>query len=527
MKKILSILAFAAAVFAGVSCTKTLPSDPIRDSKVTVSSTSLSLMETETAYLIATCYGDAKTEVVAWSTSDRAVASVSAEGKVTAKSAGSATITATAGKWSASCTISVTAYDASRVPVVKIAVDPAEVTIVETRTATVTATYLPTDATDQPAFTWESSDEEIATVAAGVITAVAEGECEVKVIGGNNLFAIVKVTVIPDNKPTTAIALNKTKMRLGKDFEEQLTVTYTPADHTDLPTITWASSDPTVASVSSTGLVKALKTGTTKITATYGSLSASCDVEVFEALIKKAWASEGSRAYPILANASVLNNLGDFTMEAMIMSTDWKGSGALSTVMGVEGNFLIRVGDAGIPSNRLQIATNSQNLACPKEYDLEANKWYHIAVTYHYASYSNRKIEVYINGKLAASATNVGSGKKSFGMTHTNEASGGRVFWLGYAYDNARDLRGGMCEARIWNRVLTAEEINAENHFYQVDPASNGLVAYWKMNEGEGDKMKDSTANGNDLQGEVDIAKQGNEWKGTNGVRWMDVALPE
>ncbi len=512
------MLAFAAAILAGVSCTKILPSDPVLDSKVTLSSSDLNLVETETAYLVASCYGKAKTEVVAWSTSDREVAIVSNEGKVTAMSAGTATITAKAGEWSATCAITVSAADPSKKPVVKIAVDPAEVTIVETRTATVTATYLPEDAYDQPSFEWFTSDKEVATVADGVITAVAEGECEVTVKGGNH-YATVKVTVIPDNKPTTKITLNLTEARIGKGFTEQLTVSYTPEDHTDLPEIVWSSSDASVASVAD-GLVTALKAGETTITATYGSLTATCSVTVFEAMITKAWGGENARAYPILKNAGVLNNLSTFTMEALFMSTNFKANGALNTIMGVEGNFLIRVGDAGIPSNRLQVATSNGNLTLSKEYDFETNKWYHVAVTY-----NSGNIEVYINGVLAGSGK-YGYSSKSFGMTHTNESDGSRCFWIGYAYDGNRDLRGGMSEVRIWNKVLSADEINATDHFYKVDSASDGLVAYWKMNDGTGSTMKDYTSNGNDLQGEIDIQNTGT-WTGTNGINWLDVALPE
>ena len=41
-----------------------------------------------------------------------------------------------------------------------------------------------------------------------------------------------------------------------------------------------------------------------------------------------------------------------------------------------------------------------------------------------------------------------------------------------------------MAEVRVWNRTLTKEEINAENHFYSVPVDSEGLVGYWKLNDG-------------------------------------------
>ena len=67
---------------------------------------------------------------------------------------------------------------------------------------------------------------------------------------------------------------------------------------------------------------------------------------------------------------------------------------------------------------------------------------------------------------------------------------------------------------RIWDHCLTQEEILAPNHFYFVDPASEGLIAYWKMDDGPGTTLKDSSPNGNDLT--LD-----------NETRWPKVALPE
>ena len=85
-----------------------------------------------------------------------------------------------------------------------------------------------------------------------------------------------------------------------------------------------------------------------------------------------------------------------------------------------------------------------------------------------------------------------------------------------------------MTEIRLWNRALTVEEINAENHFYEVDPASEGLFSYWKFTEGEGSTIADKTVNGNTLYGETDIAKQSNgDNSGPAGIEWVEVALPD
>ena len=96
---------------------------------------------------------------------------------------------------------------------------------------------------------------------------------------GNN------VTVTFGAKPdfATGISLNKTSTRILRGSTETLTATVTPNNTTD-KTVTWTSSDPSVASVSSSGVVTANKVGTATITATTNdgtNLSASCTVEVY------------------------------------------------------------------------------------------------------------------------------------------------------------------------------------------------------------------------------------------------------
>lgn len=59
-----------------------------------------------------------------------------------------------------------------------------------------------------------------------------------------------------------------------------------------------------------------------------------------------------------------------------------------------------------------------------------------------------------------------------------------RNCYIGRSFDGTRWLPGEISEVRIWNVERTAEQI-ADNP-YKVDPASEGLVAYWKFNEGSG-----------------------------------------
>ena len=197
-----------------------------------------------------------------------------------------------------------------------------------------------------------------------------------------------------------------------------------------------------------------------------------------------------NRAYPEWKDGNVVNDMTNFTLECMVNFN--KFGRQISTIMGIEGNFLLRVGDAGVPDNQLQVAC-SRNLTS-SDLQFETGKWYHVAVTF-----ASGRVTVYLNGveKLAG---NSGMWTVNFGAAHSDESSGKpRCFWIGYSYSSDRYLDGKICEARIWNRALSAEEINSANHFYSVDPSSEGLVAYWKFDDGAGNKIKDYSVNGNDL----------------------------
>lgn len=196
-----------------------------------------------------------------------------------------------------------------------------------------------------------------------------------------------------------------------------------------------------------------------------------------------------NRAYPDFNNDSRFNNLSNFTMEALIRPQAFGRQ--ISTIMGIEGNFLLRIGDAGVPDNQLQIACSRNQTNSDLQF--ETGKWYHIAV-----AFDNGNVKVYINGSEKLSG-NVGKSSVSLGAKHHNEDDGGRVFWIGYSYANDRYFDGDISEVRIWNKTLTKDEVNAPNHFFAVDPASEGLISYWKFDDGAGNVIMDYSSSGYDL----------------------------
>lgn len=198
----------------------------------------------------------------------------------------------------------------------------------------------------------------------------------------------------------------------------------------------------------------------------------------------------------------VCNNLSQLTMEALIRVRDYERM--ISTVMGIEGSFLIRLGDANFPPNQIQIATSRGNFPdADSNKGLPLNEWVHIALTYDSKA---KEMIVYVNGKVQSKSTTADLGTVNLGV------GGQDGFYIGRSYADDRYLAGDISECRIWNVVRTQQEI--ANNAYYVEPTSLGLVTYWKFDDADGNLVKDHTGNGNNA-----VAK--------NALKWTSVNLPE
>lgn len=130
---------------------------------------------------------DATDKRLTWDSSDSSVATVT-DGKVTGKSPGTAEISAKSGNFSDKCVVTVV------VSATAVSLDKNELSLNEGGSATLVATVSPSDATD--AVAWASSDEAVATVADGVVTAVAAGTATITASAGTaKAECAVSVTV--------------------------------------------------------------------------------------------------------------------------------------------------------------------------------------------------------------------------------------------------------------------------------------------------------------------------------------------
>lgn len=159
---------------------------------VTLNTTSRELVQGDTFRLTANVTNAADTSVT-WSSSDTSVATVATDGEVTAIAAGQATITATSVQdVGASGTCSVTVV--GRGPTTSIAMNKASTTIAAGRHEVLRAVCEPRNTSDTTV--WASSDESVATVLNGVVTAKREGITTVTATSGG-FSATCAVTVGP------------------------------------------------------------------------------------------------------------------------------------------------------------------------------------------------------------------------------------------------------------------------------------------------------------------------------------------
>ena len=212
---------------------------------------------------------DAMDKTVQWRSDNPAVATVDQNGKVSAIDVGKAKITASAGGFSATCSIICIS-----IPVSSVVLDKTSLSLAKGSSEILKATVLPSDATDQ-AVKWSSDNPSIATVDQnGRVTGVNSGDATITASAGD-VSATCQVSVFI---PATSITLNSSSVTLKVGETALLEATVHPEDASDKNVI-WYSSNPDVAAVDG-GRITAVGFGQTVITAQVGTLSADCLVTV-------------------------------------------------------------------------------------------------------------------------------------------------------------------------------------------------------------------------------------------------------
>ena len=194
----------------------------------------------------------------------------------------------------------------TEVPITGLTLTPATANVVKGKTVTLTAAFVPADATEQATITWNSSDNTVATVANGVVTGVKAGTANItaSVTAQGGTFTKTCAVTVTEEKPITGITVNPTTAKVLKDKTATITALITPADANEEATVTWTSSDTTVATVAAdttaagtaatgitgltatvTGVKKGTATITAKVVAKGGTFTATCAVTVSDEII--------------------------------------------------------------------------------------------------------------------------------------------------------------------------------------------------------------------------------------------------
>ena len=224
--------------------------------------------KSKTVTLTPTIYPTTLTDKsVTWKSSDETVATVSTAGKVKGIKYGTATITCTSNATGLSTTCKVT--------VGNVTLSKSAVAIKKGKSLTLTAKVYPSTLTDK-SVKWESSNTKYATVSSdGKVTGVKVGTATITCTSvATGLSTTCKVTI-------GAVTLDQKTVAIKKGKTVTLTPTVYPSSLED-KSVTWKSSDETVATVSTAGKVKGIKYGTATITCTSNAtgLSATCKVTV-------------------------------------------------------------------------------------------------------------------------------------------------------------------------------------------------------------------------------------------------------
>lgn len=168
-----------------------------------------------------------------------------------------------------------------RYGITELVLSETELEITEGQSALLMATVIPSYTDDDKTVTWSSSAPAVATVEDGLVKGLAPGATVITATVGS-ISASCVVTIrekAPDPVPVESIILDQTELTLTEGESAQLNAFVLP-ENADDKTVIWSSSNTAVATVTSNGIVVALKAGTAVITAKAGGKAATCTVTV-------------------------------------------------------------------------------------------------------------------------------------------------------------------------------------------------------------------------------------------------------
>lgn len=184
-----------------------------------------------------------------------------------------------------------------------------------------------------------------------------------------------------------------------------------------------------------------------------------------------------------------LNNLAACTMELRIFANGYSSlSHKIASFIGVEENFLLRMGDVSVANNQVQLAGRGPSMTANTT-TIQLGQWYHVAIVD-----NGSEMTMYINGNNEGSTSTTGLKAVNLGYYYNSS------FSIGRSADDYRRFNGYVSEGRVWRRALTPIELQNNLCFVDVEKAE-GLIGYWRCDSVEADGVTVPDISGNGYHG--------------------------
>ena len=284
---------------------------------------------------------------VAWQSSDNSIATVTTGGVVTGSHVGSATLTGTAEGKSARATVRVNASAAST-----LAVTPGSIGLAAGNTQQLTATIM--DASGNVltglGVNWSTSNSSVGTVSSsGLVTASHTGTATITASSSGKSGS---ATLIVSAGAISSVAVSPNSASLVSGGTQQLSATVRDGSGNTITgqSVAWSSSDPTIGTVSSSGMVTAGHAGSATITAAAGGKSGGATITVNAGAVSSVSITPGSASVTAGATQQLSATAKDATGNVISGQTiTWSTSDA--TIVAVSSSGVVtgaHVGQATI-----------------------------------------------------------------------------------------------------------------------------------------------------------------------------------
>lgn len=257
------------------------PAAPVTSVTVTLASTTLNIgQQTQATAVLKDAQGNVLSRAITWSSLDTTVAKVSATGLITAYSGGTVAIIARSEEVSGSASVTVNTPAPTAVASVTLVAPTQNLTIGQSVQSVVTLKDAQGNILTGRTISYSTENSSIVTVqASGVITGVGAGTTNVRATSEGKSATLGMTVNGPGGVNTVTVTLASPALSVGQTTQ----ATAVAKDGSGAPlsgTPTWASSNSAVATVSTTGLVSAVGSGSALVTANLAGTQGSASLGV-------------------------------------------------------------------------------------------------------------------------------------------------------------------------------------------------------------------------------------------------------